>query len=72
MTAHRRGRELFLLTGARWARDFEGGRDVEVTLEGTTTPRRAELVTDQDEVAEIYRRRITELGVQNAQRRIDI
>jgi hypothetical protein len=72
VTAHRAEGSLMALTSAPWRVNFRGGRDVDVTFEGSTTPMRGVLVEYARTVAETYRRRIEELGVQQAQRQLGI
>ena len=72
LTAHRSGGELYVLTGARWQHNFHGGRDADVRLDGHVTPVRGVLVEDPQQVAEVYARRIAELGIKQASRQIGI
>ncbi|GAB2959153.1 hypothetical protein LWP59_11695 [Amycolatopsis acidiphila] len=72
VTAHRNEGSLMVLTSAPWRVNFRGGRDVDVTFEGRTTPMRGVLVEYARTVAETYARRIEELGVRQAQRQLGI
>lgn len=72
LTAHRMRDGLYVLTGAPWRHNFDGGRDVEVTVEGCTAPMRAVSLADSGQIADVYARRIAELGVKNAQRQMGI
>ncbi|HEY7489254.1 MAG TPA: nitroreductase/quinone reductase family protein [Streptosporangiaceae bacterium] len=66
VTVHRADDRLYVLTGARWRVNFRGGADVEVTVDGRTTPMRGELVERPETVAPIYARRIEEYGLRVA------
>ena len=55
--------ELYVLTSARWKYNFRDGADLEVTLDGRTTPMRGELEEDPATVAPVYARRIEEYGL---------
>jgi hypothetical protein len=72
VTAHRVDGEVIVLTSARWRLNFRGGQDVEFALDGQAAAKRAILVEDARTVAEIYARRIRELGWKAAQRQIGI
>jgi hypothetical protein len=72
VTPHRVDGEVIVLTSARWRLNFRGGQDVEYVLDGQTAAKRAVLVEDAQTVAEIYAKRIRELGWKAAQRQIGI
>ncbi|GAA5170415.1 MULTISPECIES: hypothetical protein [Amycolatopsis] len=72
VTAHRWDDGLMVLTSAPWRVNFRGGRDVDVTFEGRTTPMRGVLVEYARTVAETYAKRIEELGPEQAQRRLGL
>lgn len=61
-----------VLTNSGWRHNFEGGRDIEITYRGQRRPAFAVLVSDPNEVASLYHDMITEVGVQQAQRRLGI
>jgi F420H(2)-dependent quinone reductase len=63
---------LSVLTNSSWRHNFEGGRDLEVTYRGQRRPAHAQLVSDPETVATIYHELISDLGVQQAQRRLGI
>src|SRR5437764_1471241 len=72
VTAHRWDDGLMVLTAAGWRVNFRGGRDVDVTFEGQTTPMRGVLVEHPRTVAETYAQRIKEVGVGQAQRKLNL
>jgi hypothetical protein len=72
VTVHRSAGELYILTSARWKHNFRGGADLEVTLNGRTTPMRGELIEDPETVAGVYARRIDEYGLTMAKIEIGI
>lgn len=72
VSAHRHDEGLMVLTGASWRVNFRGGRDVDVTFEGRTTPMRGVLVEHPRTVAQTYARRIAEVGVAQAQRKLNL
>lgn len=72
VTAHRGDDSLMVLTSAPWRVNFRGGRDVDVTYDGRTTPMRGVLVEYARTVAETYLRQIEELGLRQAQRQLGI
>jgi hypothetical protein len=59
-----------VLTNSRWRYNFDGGRDIEVTLKGIRQPARAVLCDEPDEGAKIYERLISKLGPRQARRRL--
>jgi hypothetical protein len=72
VAVHRVDDDLYALTGAGWRLNFRGGADAEVLLDGRTSRMRGELLEDPAVVAPIYARRIGEVGVQSAPRRIGV
>lgn len=72
VSAHRWDEGLMVLTSAPWRVNFRGGRDVDVTFEGRTTPMRGVLVEHPRTVAETYAQRIAEVGVAQAQRKLNL
>lgn len=68
VAAHHADDTLMALTGAPWRVNFRGGRDVDVTFEGRTTPMRGVLVEHVPTVTETYLRRIEEVGIEQAPR----
>jgi hypothetical protein len=62
----------YVLTAAPWRVNFRGGRPVDVTVDGRTARMRGELVENTVEVAQVYVRRIEELGIKKAERDIGI
>ena len=63
---HRRHQRL------AWRLNFRGGRDAELVDRGVAVPVRGTLIEDPDAVADLYARRIGELGWKAAQRRLGI
>jgi len=61
-----------VFTNSGWRHNFAGGRDIEVALRGVRQPAHVVLCDDSDEVADIYDRLITELGVDRAARRLGL
>lgn len=61
-----------VLTNSAWRWNFEGGRDVEVVVEGTTHHWVGTLETDPEAVADVYLGRIDEIGVDSAPRRLGV
>lgn len=61
-----------VFTNSGWRHNFAGGRAIEVTYRGRRQPARAVLVDDPDEVAAVFLRRIQELGLPAARRRLGI
>jgi hypothetical protein len=74
VSAHRSGddRTPYALTAAPWRLNFRGGRAVDVLFDGRTTRMRGELVEDTVEVAQVYARRIEELGIRKAERDLGV
>lgn len=72
VTAHRWDEGLMVLTAAPWRVNFRGGRDVDVTFEGRTTPMRGVLVEHPRTVAETYAQRISELGLAQARKKLNL
>jgi hypothetical protein len=65
--------QLSVLTNSGWRHNFAGpGPDIDVTYRGQRRHASAHLVSDPDTVATIYHDMITDLGVQQAQRRLGI
>lgn len=61
-----------VFTNSGWRHNFAGGRDIEVTLRGVRQPAHVVLCDGSDEVADIYERLITELGVDRAAWRLGL
>lgn len=61
-----------VFTNSGWRHNFVGGRDIEVTLRGRREPARAVLVNRPAEIAKLYDRLISELGVKRAARRLGL
>ncbi|WP_236796897.1 hypothetical protein [Amycolatopsis sp. GM8] len=72
VTAHRGDGTLMAQTGAPWRVNFRGGRDVDVTVDGRTTPMRGVLVEHTQTVAETYQRWIEEIGIGRAPRQLGL
>ena len=63
---------LALISDSGWRLNFQGGRDVEITLKGEIVVARASLMADPSEVAQIYEGLIDEVGLFNAARQLGI
>jgi hypothetical protein len=72
LTAHRRGADLYALTGAPWRLNFRDGTAAEVFHNGTTTTMHGELIEDRSRVADLYRSFSESYGVKGAQRLIGL
>lgn len=72
VVAHRLEGELYALTDAPWRKNFRGGTDVEVTLDGHVTRMRGELLDDPETVAPLYAGAIDYFGVKRAQRMLGL
>lgn len=55
-----------VLTASRWKANLRGGSDVVVVNRGVAEPMRALLDEDPDEVADVYRTLLTQVGVAKA------
>lgn len=60
------------LTNSGWRWNFAGGREIVKVQSGKRERVRATLVTDPDEVADVYSTKIDELGVDASPRRLGI
>jgi hypothetical protein len=61
-----------VFTNSSWRHNFAGGRDIEVTLDGQRRPAHAVLADDPQEVAKIYERLISDLGMKQTARRFGV
>lgn len=61
-----------VFTNSGWRHNFADAPTVEVTYRGARRTTRAELVTDVDQVAEVYTALIERLGWRRSQRRLGI
>jgi hypothetical protein len=57
-----------ITTAARWRANLRGGADVLLLHRGTTSPMRATLIEDPDQVADTYARLLAAVGVQRSRR----
>jgi hypothetical protein len=64
--------DLAVMTHARWRMNFQGGADVEVTVDGRRRRARAVLVEDPDQVAATYAAEIARIGWEGSQRRLGL
>ena len=68
VSAHRLDGALYALIAAPWKRNFRGGRDTAVLVDGATTAMRGELIEERAAVAELCLRCASAYGVKRAQR----
>jgi hypothetical protein len=68
VSAHRIDNVLYALSGAKWNRNFRGGANAEVLLDGKSTTMRGELIEETSVVADLYRRCAESYGAKGAQR----
>lgn len=63
---HRYKGQLVTSAGGAWRRNLEGGADLEVTLDGRRRPAHGDLLVDPQEVAEVFRTLLAEVGIKRA------
>lgn len=61
-----------VLTNSSWRHNFEGGREVSVVTDRDERPMVGTLESDPEAVADAYLRRISEIGIDQAPRRLGI
>jgi hypothetical protein len=63
---------LMVVTNSAWRRNFEGGREIEITFKGQRRPALALLVSDPEQVAHYFERQVAEVGVKEAPLRMGL